>query len=258
MADGECSSQIEEHRIQTSVTVVHRHPIPCTDTLEYCLQANAATNNDLFSRNPAGVVRGKEQSGVGNVVDRAYPHQRSSRSLRTGCEPQISENRQVELSKARRRGDDVGLNNLSVGDREAEYSRQLAIWREYNSHRPVNQGRLCEPDHLRGGDRALCPVPRAPDFSRSSWTRSRLVDARQHVGIEHRDKRFEVPAPQSCEKRVDHPSLVRKISARVRFLGLNFFTVNPSSRAAGKLPRRFRRSIKDRSNLVERDREYIV
>jgi len=65
MADRECCGQIEEHQIQAPVTVVHRHPIAHTDKLDYCLQANAATNNDLFSRNPAGVVRDKEQSGVG-------------------------------------------------------------------------------------------------------------------------------------------------------------------------------------------------
>jgi hypothetical protein len=44
-----------------------------------------------------------------------------------------SENRQVELTKARRLGDDVGPHNPSVGDREAEYSPQLAMRRNYNS-----------------------------------------------------------------------------------------------------------------------------
>ena len=87
----------------------------------------------------------------------------------------------------------------------------------------------------------------------SPWMPSRLVDAHQYVGIKHRDKPFEVSAPQSREKRIDHSSLFRKMGARVGFLGLN-----PASRAAGKLPRSFRRSIKDCSNLVERDREYVV
>jgi hypothetical protein len=45
-------------------------------------------------------------------------------------------------------GNNVSLNNLSMGDREAEYSGQLANWRKYNSGRAVNQGSLGEPRHL--------------------------------------------------------------------------------------------------------------
>jgi hypothetical protein len=58
------------------------------------------------------------------------------------CSGGNSENRQVELAEARRLGDDVSLNNLSSGDREAEYSGQLAIWCKYNSDRAVNQSQL--------------------------------------------------------------------------------------------------------------------
>ena len=86
------------------------------------------------------------------------------------------------------------------------------MWRNYNSDRPINQGRLRELDDLREGDRALCPVTPASYLSRSPWMPTRLVDAHQYVGIKHRDKPFEVSAPQSREKRIDHSSLFGKMA----------------------------------------------
>lgn len=110
-----------------------------------------------------------------------------------GARGSNSENRHVEVAEARRLGDDVSLNNLSAGDREAEYSGQLAVWRKYNSDRTVHPGSLGEADHLREGDRALRPIARAADLYRRSWTCSRLVDAHPYVGIEHCDKALEAP-----------------------------------------------------------------
>src|SRR6516225_2591968 len=49
--------------------------------------------------------------------------------------------------------------------REPEYSRQLTMWRNYNSDRAINQGRLRELDDLREGDRAPCPVTPASYLS---------------------------------------------------------------------------------------------
>jgi hypothetical protein len=43
----------------------------------------------------------------------------------------LSQNRQVEIAKARRLGNDVSLNNLSMGDRKSEHSGQLSIRRKY-------------------------------------------------------------------------------------------------------------------------------
>ena len=102
---------------------------------------------------------------------------------------------------------------------------------------------------------------------------SRLVDMYLYIGIEDRDQSFNIPALQRCEKRVNHSALFSKIWSRKIWLGkirtskigtgkigarIRFSGLNPAPRAAGQLPRSFWRSIEDRSNLIERDREHIV
>src|SRR5581483_292038 len=79
------------------------------------------------------------------------------------------------------------------------------------------------------------------------------VDVNHYVRIQHCDKPFEISAPQSCKKCVDHLSLFGKISNNVRFRGLNSLT-----RSANKLACSFWSSIDDGNNLIERHHKDIM
>ena len=163
----------------------------------------------------------------------------------------VVEHRQVELTQARRVGDRVYLDDLSVSDPKAKHQLEPSTGRHDDPHGAVNEGRSCGL-----GTPLDCPpghLPRAADLCRCARNYRLAVGPEHDLRIEHHHERPEVAVPGGGEEGVHDLSLAGDLGD-----GRSGRSPHPAARPARELAGRLRRALNDRRDLVKRHVEHVV
>ena len=160
---------------------------------------------------------------------------------------------QIEPTESLRIRQNVDLDDPAAGEREAEHAERSPIrTARHDSNASVHQDDMIREAQLRERGGLCSHGVSATHHARRARERS-AIGSQHDVWIEHGDQALEVAVAGRRQKGVEHPALLLPISVRRRRL-----TLDASPSTARKLPRRNRRTVHDRRDLLERHPEHVV
>ncbi len=117
----------------------------------------------------------------------------------------------------------------------------------------VDQNRTRVQRHVPERERSPGNFARAANHGRCGRALSAVVLAQDDVRIEHLDQCGEVAVPAGGGERVDDAPLAIQVG-----IGNPRLALHPAAAPAGELAGRGGRAVRDRRDLVERNREHVV